>query len=267
MKKLSIYLALVLWAVCISGLLAQADSTETAASDLANKIQNPIASLISIPFQNNLDSDVGPYDRNRNTLNIQPVIPFSLGDKYNLITRTIIPIISQPVGINDRTSGIGDINLSLFLTSAKPKKLITGYGVALGLPTGKTGIGLEKWTAGPSFIALTQQNGWTIGALIQNTWDYAGSDDVVTDVNFFYSQVFIVKNLQKGWYVNSAPIITSDWEAPSDNRWTVPLGGGVGRLFKLGKLPVNAQIGYYYNVISPGPTSQFRFQVVFLFPK
>lgn len=269
MKKRSIYLVLALWLVCTTGLMAQADSTQSASSDLANKIQNPIASLISVPFQNNLDFNVGPFDRNRNTLNIQPVVPFSLGEKYNLITRTIIPISSLPVGLDDRSTGIGDINLSLFLTSAKPKKLITGYGVAIGIPTGKSGIGLEKWTAGPSFIALTQQNGWTIGALVQNTWDFAGSDDVVSDVNFFYSQIFVVKNLQKGWYVNTAPIITSDWEAASDNRWTVPLGGGFGKLTRLGKLPVNAQIGYYFNVIKPdfGASSQFRFQVVFLFPK
>ena len=250
-------------------MYAQEDATNSSADDLANKIQNPVASLISIPFQNNVDFNTGPFERNRNTLNIQPVVPFTLNEKLNLITRTIIPIISQPIGMSDRTSGFGDINLSLFLTSAKPKKLITGYGIALGLPTGKRLLGTDKWTAGPSFVALTQQNGWTIGGLVQNSWDFAGSDDVVDKVNFFYSQLFVTKNLQNGWYVNSAPIITANWEASKDNKWTVPLGGGFGKLTRLGKLPVNAQIGYYINVVKPdfGPSSQLRFQVVFLFPK
>ena len=270
MKQRSVYLVFALWVVCVLGLQAQADSTQSASSDLANKIQNPIASLISVPFQNNLDFNTGPFERNRNTLNIQPVVPITLNEKLNLITRTIVPIISQPIGMDDRSSGIGDISLSLFLTSAKPKKLITGYGLALGLPTGKQSVGgLDKWTAGPSFVALTQQNGWTIGGLIQNSWDFAGSDDVVDNVNFFYSQIFVTKNLQNGWYVNSAPIITANWEAPKDNKWTVPLGGGFGKLARLGKLPINAQIGYYFNVIRPdfGATSQLRFQVAFLFPK
>jgi hypothetical protein len=104
--------------------------------------------------------------------------------------------------------------------------------------------------------------------LAQNTWSYAGADDR-GDVNFFFSQIFVTKNLPKGWYINSAPVITSNWEAPSGQQWTVPLGAGFGKLFRLGKLPVNAQVGYYYNVVTPdfGPESQFRFQVVLLFPK
>lgn len=243
----------------------QADSGD----DLAQKIQNPIASLISVPFQNNADFNTGPFDRTRNTLNIQPVIPFSLNDNLNLITRTIIPIISQPVGENDNEFGLGDVNISLFLTSAKPSKVIFGGGVALGIPTaGNAVLGSEKWTAGPSFVVLVQPKGWTIGALAQNTWSYAGANER-GDVNFFYSQIFATKNLQKGWYVNTAPIITANWEANSGNQWTIPLGAGFGKLFKLGKLPINAQTGYYFNVVKPdgGPESQFRFQVVLLFPK
>ena len=245
------------------------ETTEPGSADLQKQIQNPVADLISLPFQNNVDFGIGPDDRTRNTLNIQPVIPFSINENINLITRTILPVISQPVGANDSEFGIGDTNLSLFLTSAKPKKTIVGYGLAVGLPTATDPVlGTGKWTAGPSIVVLVQPGNWTIGGLAQNAWSFAGQSDRA-NVNLFYSQIFVVKNLANGWYVNSAPIITANWEASSDNQWTVPLGAGAGKLFKAGKLPINAQVGYYYNVVTPdfGPTSQLRFQVVLLFPK
>jgi hypothetical protein len=244
-------------------------NTETGSPDLKKQIQNPIANLISLPFQNNLDFGVGPDDRTRNTLNIQPVIPVSINENLNLVTRTIVPVISQPVGASDSKFGIGDTNLSLFLTSAKPKKTTIGYGLATGLPTATDPVlGSGKWTAGPSVVVLVQPGDWTIGGLAQNTWSYAGQSDRA-DVNLFYSQIFVVRNLAKGWYVNSAPIITANWEASSGNQWTVPIGAGAGKLFKAGNLPINAQVGYYYNVVTPdfGPDSQLRFQVVLLFPK
>ena len=242
--------------------------TDDAAGDLEKKIQNPIASMISVPFQNNTDFGIGDYDGTRNTLNIQPVIPFSVSDNLNLITRTIIPIVSQPIGPDDSKFGLGDVSLSLFLTPAKPGKIIYGGGLAFGIPTATDEyLGSEKWSAGPSIIMLYQPKGWTVGTLIQNTWSYAGADDR-GDVNFFYSQVFIVKNLPNKWYVNSAPILTANWEAPSGNQWTIPVGAGVGKLFRLGKLPINAQAGYYFNVEKPegGPESQLRVQATFLFP-
>jgi hypothetical protein len=265
MKKITILLLLII----ISGTIFAQENDESTGTDLEKQIQNPVADLISVPFQNNVDFNTGPFDRSRNTLNIQPVIPFSLSENLNLITRTIIPIISQPIAMDDSEFGLGDVNLSLFLTPAKPSKVIYGGGVALGLPTASNEfLGSEKWSAGPSFVVLVQPVGWTIGALAQNIWSYAGADDR-GDVNFFFSQIFATKNLPKGWYVNSAPIITANWEAPSGEQWTVPVGAGFGKLFRLGKLPINAQAGYYYNVVSPefGADSQFRFQVVLLFPK
>ena len=253
----------------IIGYSQDGNTPQSGQDDLANKIQNPVASLVSIPFQNNMDFGIGAFDGTRNTLNIQPVVPFSLSENTNLITRTIIPIISQPIGPDNNEFGLGDVNLSLFLTPAKPGKVIYGGGIALGIPTASNSfLGTEKWTAGPSVVFLTQPQGWTIGTILQNTWSYAGVDDR-GDVNFFYSQVFITKNLEKGWYINTAPIITANWEAPSGNQWTVPLGAGFGKLFRWGKLPINAQAGYYFNVAKPegGADSQLRFQFTLLFPK
>ncbi len=242
---------------------------EEKKDQLEKQIQNPVASLISLPFQNNMDFEVGPYGRTRNTLNIQPVWPFSLSENLNLITRTIIPIISQPLGENDSEFGLGDINMSFFLTSAKPKKVVIGYGLSLGLPTAtNTVLGSGKFSMGPTFLVLVQPGSWTVGALVQNTWSVAGSSNRA-DVNLLFSQVFATRNLSKGWYINSAPIITANWEANSGDQWTIPLGIGAGRLFKWGSTPINMQVGYYHNVVKPdfGADSQFRFQFVLLFPK
>jgi len=237
-------------------------------ADLAKQIQNPVASLISLPFQNNIDTGIGDFDRTRNTLNIQPVIPASLGGA-TLIIRTILPIITQPIGAADSKTGLGDINMSVFVTPAQPGKVIYAFGLATGLPTATDEVlGTKKLSLGPSFLVMVQPGTWTIGALLQNTWSVAG-DDNRADVNLLFSQVFVTKSLSNGWYVNTAPIITANWEADSGNQWTVPLGLGGGRLTRVGTTPVNFQVGAYRYVVSPdgGPDWQFRAQIVLLFPK
>ena len=242
---------------------------EKPKEDLEKAIQNPIASIISLPFQDNIDFDIGNNNRTKNTLNIQPVLPFSLGSSVNLITRTIIPIMTQPIGADESTTGLSDINFSAMFTSAKPGKLIWGIGPVFGFPTATDDVlGTKKWTAGPGIVLLTQPEGWTFGMLAQNTWSYAG-DENRNEVNYFYSQIFITKNLPDSWYINSAPIITADWKAASGNQWTIPLGLGVGRLFKLGKLPLNCQLGYYYYIEKPDNAAkwQLRIQLSFILPK
>ncbi len=256
---------LVLWALVLAALAAPVSAQE---ADLAKQIQNPVASLISLPFQNNIDTGIGPFDRTRNTLNIQPVIPASLGGA-TLIVRTIVPIITQPIGETDSKTGLGDINMSLFVTPAKPGKVVYAVGLATGLPTATDDVlGTKKLSVGPSFLVMVQPGSWTIGGLVQNTWSVAGDEDR-GDVNFLFSQIFVTKNLSNGWYVNTAPVITANWEAASGNQWTVPLGLGAGRLTRIGARPVNFQVGAYNYVVSPdgGPDWQFRAQVVLLFPR
>lgn len=244
-------------------LFSQENEEAPKDSDLAAKIQNPIANLISIPFQNNYDygADIEPT----NTLNFQPVIPFKVSENVNLITRTIIPIVSTTIA-NDKTTGIGNILLSGYFTPAKAGKLIWGVGPSFMFPTVKEFLGFDKFGVAPSGIVIYQNNGWTAGGIIQNFWGVAGNSNV--DLNYFYSQIFIVKNLKKGWYVNTAPIMTANWDAQSDRKWTIPIGAGAGKLLKLGKLPVNTQVGFYkYLESATGADYQIRAQVVFLFPK
>ena len=237
--------------------------------DLEQAMQNPIAAMYVLPFQNNTQFGVGPYDRTQNVTNIQPVIPVGLGQKVNMIVRAIIPLINQPIAEDSSKFGLGDVALSLFFTPRKPGKLIWGVGPAIGIPTATDPVlGTGKWSAGPSVIALIQPHGWTFGFIVQNTWSFAGQSDR-QNVNSFYSQVFIVKNIKKGWYVNSAPIITANWEAESGQQWLVPIGVGAGKLFRIGKLPINAQLGYYNYIVKPdnGPDWQLRAQINLLFPK
>ena len=237
--------------------------------DIEKAAQNPIASMYVLPIQNNTQFGVGSYNRTQNVTNIQPVIPVGLGEKVNLIVRTIIPLISQPIAENDNKFGLGDIALSLFFTARDPGKLIWGVGPAIGLATATNPVlGTEKWSAGPAIILLIQPGGWTLGLVAQNTWSFAGNDDR-TDVNQFFTNPFIVRQIKKGWYVNSAPIITSNWKAESGQQWLLPLGVGAGRVFKIGNLPTNLQVGYYNYVVKPdnGPDWQLRAQVNFMWPK
>ena len=240
------------------------------ASELSKQAANPIAELISLPFQNNLNGGYGEYNRNVNVLNIQPVIPLFKG---KLITRTIFPIVRIPDFSSESgkfSSGLSDIVATAFFVP-ESKKVIWGFGPVLELPTGGSKRGTQKWSIGPSFLALIQPGDWTFGVLINNAWSIAGNsdDEAVKDVNHMLLNLFIVKQLGDGWYVNSAPIITADWTADPEDRWIVPLGAGGGKLVFLGgKLPLNLQTQFYYNVVRPdfGPKWQWRAQAQILLP-
>lgn len=249
------------------------DSTEAVISSeeaLAKKTQNPVADLISIPFQNNFTFPTGPGDDVLYVLNVQPVIPISITEDWNVITRTIVPIIHQP-GLADGQSsdnGIGDLQFTAFLSPAESTGLIWGAGPVLRFPTAsRDTLGSEKWSAGPSVVALMSKGPWVVGGLVQNLWSYAGDSDR-NDVNQLLLQPFLNYNLPDGWYLTSSPVVTSDWNR-SRQKWTVPVGGGFGKIVRIGKLPVNLQLQAYYNVAKPDEVGDWtiRFQVQLLFPK
>lgn len=244
---------------------------EEGTADLAKKTQNPVSDLISLPLQNNINFGVGRGDDVQNVLNIQPVIPLKLSEDWNLITRTIVPVIYQPELVRGTGSefGLGDINATLFLSPAKPGKVIWGVGPIFSFPTATDKVlGTDKWSAGPSAVALMIRGPWVVGALASNLWSYAGDDDR-ENVNQFLLQYFVNYNLPQGWYISSAPIITANWKADGGDVWTVPFGGGVGKIFRIGKQPMNAQVQAFYNVAKPdnGPDWTLRLQLQFLFPK
>ena len=243
------------------------DAGESGQEELARAAQNPIASLISVPIQNNTNFEYGPREKTQNVMNVQPVIPFSVSEDWNLITRTIVPIVSQPgfVSGQDRENGLGHVLFSSFLSPKVTGKWISGAGTALQLPTSTDDqIAPDEWAAGPSLVVLTMPGKWVMGGLISNIWDISADESI----NFLTLQPFLNYNFDGGWYLTSSPVITANWNA--DDEWTVPVGGGFGRVFRVGEQPVNAQFQAFYNVEKPddiGPEWTARRQLQFLFPK
>ena len=236
------------------------------AEELSQEAANPVANLISLPFQNNTNYGYGQFERTTNILNIQPVVPFADG---KIVTRTIFPIVWIPDYGSESgsfSSGLSDITFTAFYVP-ESKNVIWGVGPVIDIPTGGEKRGSQKWDIGPSFLALIQPGEWTFGILANNVWSFAGKSEV-PDVNRGLLNLFVVRQLGEGWYVNSAPIITVDWNASSGQQWIVPLGVGAGKLLFVGKLPLNIQAGYYYNVVKPdfGPKSQLRVQAQILLP-
>jgi hypothetical protein len=261
-------------ALCAAMLVAAAPArAEMSAEELAKLAQNPIGNLISVPFQNNTNLNFGPEKGTQNILNIQPVIPFSVDKDWNIITRTIMPVIWNPSFGPDTPakSGFGDIQLSAFLSPANPGHWIWGVGSILQIPTNSSAeLGNKNWGLGPTFVVLRIEHGdpWVYGVLINNVWSLT-SDKQGGSYNNGLIQPFLNYNFPEGLYLTSAPVLTVDWKANSGQQWTVPLGGGVGKIFHFGKLPVNTQVSAYYNVVKPdfGANWQIRAQVQLMFPK
>ena len=234
--------------------------------DLAKAAQNPLASMISVPLQNNTNFNLGQYDRTQNILNIQPIYPF-VGTKWNIITRTIIPVISQPDITQEEgsTFGLGDTTITAWMSPAKATKLIWGIGPVVMVPTSTDdALGAGRWGLGPSIVALVMPGRWVVGGLINNVWSIGGDE-----VNQLLFQYFINYNLSDGWYLASAPMLTANWKSPEGQQWTVPFGIGVGKIHRFGKQPVNISLHLYYNVVKPdnGPDWTLRFQFQLMFPK
>lgn len=279
MRICSILIAPGLLAAAASLTLPSASRAQDS-SDLAKAAQNPVAAMISLPFQNNTFFGAGPHGDTANVLNIQPVIPINLGD-WNVISRTIAPVIYLPdlvTGLDgiandpqgdDGSFGLGDINQSFYFSPAAPGPVIWGIGPSITVPTATDdSIGSEKWSAGPAAVALAMPGRWVVGSLVRQLWSFAGDSDR-QDVNQTLIQPFVNYNFDSGWYAVSSPVVTANWKADSDDTWTVPVGGGMGRIFHIGGQAINAQAQAFYNVEHPelGPDWAIRFQLQFLFPK
>jgi hypothetical protein len=272
MKKKSIVSILLLSFLCVSNLLAQ-DAPKPAADDaaaIAKKLANPIGALISVPFQNNLDIGIGDYNGSRNTLNIQPIVPFSLNAKYSLITRYIVPLIAQYdiTGENTQQVGLSDALVSGWISNAVVKNgFVWGVGAAFLVPTATNDIlGTKKFGVGPTVILLRQANGWTTGILANQIWSVAG-DDTRADVNQMYLQPFITYNWKSGSGLTVNSEITQNWEGKTTNAYINIMAGA---LTKFGKQLVQFQVGPRIQVAAPeGSKSPFgvRTAAIFVFPK
>ena len=278
--------------------VAADEATGPDQAALAKAAQNPIASMISIPIQwnatpgtqwapNSVDPDA-KHDKVMNVVNVQPVFPFKLSEEWTLVTRTIVPFLSVPFadpefGLNqggesyvvrwneESNVGVGDINPTGFFVPTMKGNFTVGFGPTLSAPVSNAPISTGKWAAGPAVVVVYTKGPWVVGGLANNMWSFAGDDDR-DEVNKMLIQPFINYNLPKGWYVSFSPIITADWEN-EDNGWTIPVGAGVGRVFTLGKQPINVSLHAYYNAVKPEIGGEellgdwtIRTQVQFLIP-
>jgi opacity protein-like surface antigen len=249
---------------------SSANSSGDASEDLAKQSQNPIADLVSVPFQSNTNFNEAPFGRTQEVLNIEPVVPLHISADWNLISRTIVPVISQPDPILDsNTNGIGDTTEELFFSPLHSGALIWGAGPVFTVPSATEPIlGTGRVLLGPTIVLLTTPGHWVIGVLANNQWS-VGGNPLRPSVNEFLAQPFINYNMAHGWFLTSSPIITANWLAAPGQQWVVPVGGGFGRVFKIGNQPVNAQIQAFYNAINPSgaPNWQLRAQLSLLFPE
>jgi hypothetical protein len=243
-----------------------APSADSAAKDAA---QNPLASTISVPFQNNTYYDAGPEEGAVNAMIVEPVIPFRLGANVNLITRTIVPIIRLPsfeAGGNS-VGGLGNVQPQFYFSPSHPGKIIWGLGPQLWLPTATDDrLGINEIGGGVAGVIVTSRGHFMIGSLVNNMW--TGRNDRDEKVNEFTLNPFVFYNFAKGWYVVSSPVITADWTAQPGEKWTVPVGGGAGRIFKAGAQPLNARVQFWKDVKTPtfgqSWTMQAQIQVLFI---
>ena len=247
------------------------DSASGGSADLAQELTNPVADLLTIPVQMTYDGDIGPADDGwKLQTNIQPVYPLELNEDWNLITRTIVPVISQDEIFPGAGSqfGLGDITLSLFASPKKPSNgVIWGVGPVLYLRTATDDLlGAKKWGAGPTAIALTMRGPLTVGVLANHVWSFAGDDDR-DDINNTFFQPFAAYTWPNAWTASLQSETSYNWET---EEWSVPINFAMSKLVKLGRLPVSLQAGVGYWLESPYSAAggwRFRLQANFVLPK
>ena len=248
-------------------LLVMPPAAAQTADELAKQTQNPVASLISVPFQGNWDFGLGDRDAAGSLLNIQPVMPFALTERTNVILRVIMPLTSQPASDGGRLNGLGDIVATAFFSPAAVGPIIWGVGPVFLLPTATSSLlGSEKFGVGPSVVALTQPGNWTLGILFNQIWSVSGANDR-DDVNSTFLQPFANYNLGDGLAAGVVVEATGNHEA--DQAWTAPLLFTINKVALLGQLPVNFSLGAGPTIASPdgGPSWRFRLAATFLFPR
>lgn len=251
---------------------AASAAEELSADELAKQLANPIASLISVPLQYNYDENIGPDDKGtRHTTNLQPVAPFSISEDWNLISRTILPLIDQTdiaPGTGNQ-SGTGDVVQSLFFSPKEPSESgwIWGVGPVFLLPTASDDLlGSDQWGMGPTAVALRQSGSWTYGALI-NHIEHVSTDKGHADVSATFLQPFLAYGLPGGITIGLNSESTYDWEGEEA---AVPINLQMNKVSKVGSqmIQFGGGVRYWAQSSDAGPEGWgARLNLVLLFPK
>jgi hypothetical protein len=241
------------------------------AESLVREAKNPFADLTNLQFL--YDASVGTRDQTSQVVTFQPLIPFEVSQTFSIITRTVLPLIDQPgtASGSGRVHGVGDTQFSAFLSPTRTGSLVWGAGPVLQLPTAtNSALGQGKWGVGPTAGLQWSGTQWTLGALINNIWSFAGNASRAA-VNQMQLQPEINYSfrLDPNGYLTFSPTITANWQASGNERWTVPMSLGIGQLVKLGSQSINLQATAYYNVVAPTDTPPWTLEVELqlLFPK
>lgn len=261
--------------LCLAALAVSApawaqQAAGDSATELAKMTQNPVASLISVPLQNNLNFSTGPFNRLQYQGLLQPVVPIGLTDEWNVIVRPIIPFVDQPVGASSSTFGLGDTVLQTYLSPKNPGSIIWGVGPVGQFPTRTDPVlGAGMWGAGLGGVALVTPGPWVIGLLANHVWSIGTPAADQTHFSLTTLQPFINYNFGRGTALALVSQMTRDGTQPEGQQWTVPLGGSVSQVLMLGHQPIQFALGAFYNVAHPDGAAdwQLRFQVTLLFPK
>lgn len=263
---------LLLWTAYLL-LTPTAVLAQSAPEDLRKIARNPFADEIKLPFEEDFTFNQGPFNRNANSLAIDPVIPLSITGDWLLVTRIVATALAyQPNSLarTGGTTGTGDTFASFFLSPAHAGKLIWGVGPVVLMPTATSNqLGAGKWGVGPTGAVLTEPEWGSVGVVVQNIWSVASSSNR-PPVNQLQLEPLFSDNLPRGWYLTSNPTIIADWTQPTSQRWLVPIGGGPGRSFNIGKQAVDSNLTFYWNAVRPGsplsPKWQLNLEFTFLFP-
>lgn len=261
---------LYITSIAMPFLVKAQEKPAASAEELAKKLANPVAGLISVPFQNNIDYDIGPFHGSKYTLNFQPVVPIQLNQKLNLITRYIVPIVDQHdiTGEGEIQFGLSDATISAFFTPVNNKNgLIWGAGPAFLIPIGTHDfLSARKWGIGPTVIILKQATGLTYGFLVNQLWSFAGDEDR-SDVNQMFFQPFLTHNWKSGAGISLSSEMNFNWQA---NTTTIFLAPSVSAVTKMGKQAVSLALGPRIVLASPSgskPDFGLRATLTFVFPK
>jgi hypothetical protein len=259
---------LMLWST--AGRAQQAAAPAGESAELAKKLANPISDLVSVPFQFNWEQNVGPSELTRFILNVQPVMPFEINADWNLITRVIMPLVSQPTLFSggEAAFGISDVTASFFLSPRTGTGFTIGAGPVIVLPsTSEPTLGSGKWSVGPTVVSLRQQGPWTYGALWNQVWSFSG-DASRADVNQMFVQPFLAYQATHTVTLTAQSEMTANWEA-DDQQWTVPINVIVSKLSSFGVFPASYQLGVGMFPVHPdvGPSWKMRAAIVILLPR
>jgi hypothetical protein len=257
---------LVILAGAVLAAPASAQAEGPTPQQLAKDKQNPFSQTFTLPFEAVTGFGIGPRHDVGEQLTIQPLLPAPLGADWQLITRPLLPVIFSPDP--QQRAGLGDVQVSFFLTPSRTTGLIWGAGPALQFPTATSNeLGTGRWSAGPTGAMVYSEGPWFAGILVTQLWSFAGAHRAA--VNQTSTEVNLSYNFPSGWYIQTDPTITYDWQAVPREALTLPVGMDVGKVTKIGGQDVSLQLGAYDALKSPPGTAQWiiRAQITLLFPR